>query len=1060
MSTGSSTSNSARGMALATWVSLWVLSPLIGWAQPPEPSPAAPAVTEAGVLAQGELTPAEEHFRQGLSFYRQDLYREALNEFNRALVYEPDNDLARDYKERAEARLQIMATGDDPAAIRMFETIDPAAIPVSPEATGDVLLTAEEHRLRRIRELMILGSQYLEHRRYERAMEYFEQVLLIAPNHPGAQEGLHLAVLGAKENDINRARRQVLEDRKKIEDYIWRAKQLPEGADATGIKDFRIRVPIIEEEYRQPEELSEIERALNEAFVSIEFEDEHINRIIGFISDYVQVNIMIDSRVVAPQREAGAVQQFGPAPGAFPGAPGFPGGGFPGAGGFPGGGGFGGATGGGGRFDDDDDRGFGGFGGMGGFGGGFGQPGAFGQQMGMTGMGRVTDGVVDYINLKNVNLRDALRALLRPLNLDFSIQPSFIWISTPERIRTESFEDLETRYYELRNAGAETLFKIVIRNPVNVVGGMGGGGFGGGQGGFGGGGQGGFGGGGFGGGQGGFGGGGGQGGFGGGGFGGGNFAQSSSFGGTPRGVGSQLGMGGGGFGGQGGGGFGGGQGGFGGGQGGFGGGQGGFGGGQGGFGGGGGGFGGGGGGIGGGTFSNISDLFGTISDMMVGEPPAVIGLNSAMTGAAGAAGGFGGDQFGQAGGGIAAAQGFGGVGNQAGLGAGGGAGGTALGNQIGIITILQNIIPEVRDPNTLQTLSYMDYNPLTNLLIVHNTPSNLAEVERQLTELDVTPKQVSIEAKFLTVSVTDLEKIGFNWDLSLSDRNNRKRQIDTLDTAVTDIEGNPAYLYDINGDGVAETIPFYTRPDGTSVIRNTVTSAVIDAMANPGPAGAFSFTGMILNNKDGDSLSVTFDYLDSLQESELLSAPRVTTMNRKPAVIADLRTEYFVSAVQTDVAVAPGGISGGGVAALATRTIPQPFIFGITLSVTPQISGGDQVRLWLNPQVTNKIGERQFPQESIVNGTVARNFIVLPETSTQAVWTNVIVHDGDTLVLGGLVSDRTTKGKEKLPYLADLPVLGFFFRGRSAEVRQSSLLIFVTPEIIDTTGARFFEAGT
>jgi general secretion pathway protein D len=146
------------------------------------------------------------------------------------------------------------------------------------------------------------------------------------------------------------------------------------------------------------------------------------------------------------------------------------------------------------------------------------------------------------------------------------------------------------------------------------------------------------------------------------------------------------------------------------------------------------------------------------------------------------------------------------------------------------------------------------------------------------------------------------------------------------------------------------------------------------------------------------------------------------------------------------------------VAAVATTVLPQPFIFGITLSVTPQISGGDQVRLWLNPQVTNKIGEREFPQETIVDGEVSENSIVLPETSTQAVWTNVIVHDGDTLVLGGLVSDRTTKGQEKLPYVADLPVLGYFFRGKSREVRQSSLLIFVTPEIIDTTGARFFEA--
>jgi len=115
--------------------------------------------------------------------------------------------------------------------------------------------------------------------------------------------------------------------------------------------------------------------------------------------------------------------------------------------------------------------------------------------------------------------------------------------------------------------------------------------------------------------------------------------------------------------------------------------------------------------------------------------------------------------------------------------------------------------------------------------------------------------------------------------------------------------------------------------------------------------------------------------------------------------------------------------------------------------------------LWLNPQVTTRGIEKTFQQKSVINGTEITTDITLPNTSTQAVWTNVIVHDGDTLVLGGLVSDQTVKAKHKMPYLADIPVLGFFFRGKSKNASQSSLLIFVTPTIIDTTGARFFEAG-
>lgn len=77
----------------------------------------------------------------------------------------------------------------------------------------------------------------------------------------------------------------------------------------------------------------------------------------------------------------------------------------------------------------------------------------------------VTDGMVPYVNLRNLPLREALKAILVPLNLDYTIQPGFIWVSTAERIRTETFEDLETRTYDIKNAGAETFFKIVLSNP-------------------------------------------------------------------------------------------------------------------------------------------------------------------------------------------------------------------------------------------------------------------------------------------------------------------------------------------------------------------------------------------------------------------------------------------------------------------------------------------------------------------------------------------------------------------------------------------------------------------
>ncbi|MCH7910085.1 MAG: hypothetical protein IIB38_10760, partial [Candidatus Hydrogenedentes bacterium] len=463
------------------------------------------------------------------------------------------------------------------------------------------------------------------------------------------------------------------------------------------------------------------------------------------------------------------------------------------------------------------------------------------------------------------------------------------------------------------------------------------------------------------------------------------------------------------------------------------------------------------------NFSNISQLFGTIDDLSVGEFP-----NPFSTGAG--AGGFGGGGGG-IGGGIG---GIGGGGATGAFGGGGGGGAGAQGNQFfggpgpGLgaaagftgeptaIQIIRSLIPPVIEPVSQRLLSFMRYNILTNALVVYTSPTNHDRLAALLKDLDATPKQVAIEAKFLTISVNDFDKSGFKWDLMLSDLNNRRRDV----AGVTDI----GFDFDIDGDGDIDTIPGNVNPDGSNTINNTISTLnLITGLVSPvtGAADQFSLNFGIIDNSDGDMLSVTFDFLDSLGESELLSAPRVTTMNQKPAVIADVESEFFLTNVSSSAfVIAAGGLTTGDniVSEFQSQQFTQ-FIFGITLSVTPQISG-NQIRLWLNPQVTSIKNRKSFTVRSGFGGTSEQETtITLPTIVTQAVWTNVIVHDGDTVVLGGTVRDSTLKQEDRFPFLADIPVVGFLFRGKSREVQQTSLLIFVTPDIIDTTGARYFESS-
>ncbi len=903
--------------------------------------------------------------------------------------------------------------------------------------------TAEELKKERVQKLLSDAQRYMEAQKFDIAVEIYNNVLLIDPKNDMAREGLHQATIKLHQESVKESERKVAEDRAKIRDFIEKQKQLPEGADARGIKPYKFTVPEIEEESAPVTKVSELEKTLD-SIVSIEFEDIHISEITQFISDSYGVNIVIDNRAVEPpakqQPQQGAVQPAQPGMMGMPSAPGQPFG-APGVGRPPmagpgaGPGGVGLRTG-------------PGVGPGGLQGGGLGAPaypGAPGQQgYGVSQdvyYGTKSSGIVPYISLKDVTLREALKALLRPLGLDFSVQPGFIWISKPEIIRQESFESLETRFYELRNVGADILFKLVLRNPFGGVGGMGGGMYGG-MGSFGGRGYGGM----------------------GGMYGGGMYGgMGGMYGGMGGGMGGMYG--GGMYGGMGGM-YGGGMGGYRGGMGGYGGGgmygggmyggMGGMYGGMGGYRGGMGGMYGGMGGMYGGmggfgrdvtTLSNISDMFSTISDQIVGELGPV-GIVQAGTGAGAGIGGLGGR------GALATGTptaGYGGAAGTAQLGARAGFEETQLSG----LQILADAIPPIKEPYTGETLSKIAYNEATNMLIVTNTPTNLDKFEQILGQIDVTPKQVSIEAKFLTVRIEDLKKIGFNWSGNLSDQNNRPRENQYL--------SRQTYSYDVNGDGVDEQVPFYVRPDGSSVIRNSVTQGTISGLVSPpAPAAAASTLSLItkiIDNADGDQLSVAFDYLNSLRESELLSAPRVTTMNRKPAVVADFQTEYYLTQVYTEVYVTEGGFGGTATQSVITQPQFSPFNFGIALSVTPQIRDNDQVRLWLNPEVRARIGEKKFEQKSVVGTSQVTTEIILPTTSWQAAWTNVIVHDGDTLVLGGLVQDKTIHSNQKMPYLADIPLLGFFFRGKSKEVQQSSLLIFVTPDIIDTTGARFFSVG-
>ena len=131
------------------------------------------------------------------------------------------------------------------------------------------------------------------------------------------------------------------------------------------------------------------------------------------------------------------------------------------------------------------------------------------------------------------------------------------------------------------------------------------------------------------------------------------------------------------------------------------------------------------------------------------------------------------------------------------------------------------------------------------------------------------------------------------------------------------------------------------------------------------------------------------------------------------------------------------------------------------IDVLPTVSAdGVTIQMTIIPTLTEFVGydfataEIFVPKAIVPNGNPVTSILPLPIFRVRQVTTSCSVWDGQTVVLGGLISDEVTKIKDKVPMLGDLPFVGKLFRSESSQTRKKNLIIFVTPTIIDPAGNR------
>jgi type IV pilus assembly protein PilQ len=282
----------------------------------------------------------------------------------------------------------------------------------------------------------------------------------------------------------------------------------------------------------------------------------------------------------------------------------------------------------------------------------------------------------------------------------------------------------------------------------------------------------------------------------------------------------------------------------------------------------------------------------------------------------------------------------------------------------------------------------------TNTLLVQDTSDKLADIRRLVQTLDVPVKQVLIEARIVIVTDTFERDLGARFGISTAQQG----------------AGN---LLAVSGNGIgANQIVNAGKGSLPATTLNNRYQVNTPAANTNGSIGISLLNGSYI-------IDLELSAAQNEGKSETISTPRVITANQKQATIMQgVEIPYQESA------------SSG-----ATTT--QFKLAVLKLKVTPLITPDNRVILDLDVS-DDSVGQQVT---SATGGSV-------PSIDTRQILTQVLVNDGQTVVLGGILDTKKSRNANKVPFLADIPVLGYFFRSTADINNKTELLIFITPKIL------------
>jgi len=353
------------------------------------------------------------------------------------------------------------------------------------------------------------------------------------------------------------------------------------------------------------------------------------------------------------------------------------------------------------------------------------------------------------------------------------------------------------------------------------------------------------------------------------------------------------------------------------------------------------------------------------------------------------------------------------------LGGGGGGGGGQGGGPGGVTPQIAGQVTEIA--NGVGTVTA---DAATNSLVIQASPEGYQALLRVIEQLDIARPQVLVEALIMEVTVGDGQDLGFNAVVRAVGGDQSLGLSSRTDTASNGVLNS----------GSSSSSSSSGTDTGNGL--GNLASNLIPLIAGPGGFLArFAY-----RSGDNDVIRAVIKASANNSSVNVLSAPHILTSDNEEAeILVGDNIPIITSRVQSASTTA---VTNENTVTPATSVNVERQDIGVTLRVTPQITEGETLRLdifqeitALNPALQQGVGD---PNQ------------VGPALSNRRIENSVVVKDGETVVIGGLISDDYNDTVTKVPWLGNIPVIGWLFKSTSTQLTKRNLLVFLTPRVIRT----------